>query len=160
MAFLTAQRFTIKIEFRACLVSRRLSLDENWLYLFHGPLRVVASYSRFALTSLRNHAKNEVPEEEAGLGLCSHNTGELLVPAYKKLQVTRDYTYDNNRNDLTLIHSFLRRRKNRTLLSSKSVHGAREEFRTKRNESGSKNKVSCLKKGSEMDNFVLNRVRV
>ena len=31
----------------------------------HGPLRVVTSHSRFALASLRNHAKKEEPEEEA-----------------------------------------------------------------------------------------------
>ena len=74
---------------RPCPVPRRLSLslslDENlrakeggkektgetalkppFFYLAHGPLRVVTSHSRFALTSLRNHAKNEAPEEEAG----------------------------------------------------------------------------------------------
>jgi len=37
--------------------SRRLSLD--------GPLRFVTSHSRFALASMRNHAENEAPEEEA-----------------------------------------------------------------------------------------------
>ena len=62
-AFLAAQRFTIKMAFRACLVSRRLSLDENWFYPSHAPLRVVTSYSPFGLVSLRNHAKNEAPDE-------------------------------------------------------------------------------------------------
>ena len=32
----------------------------------HGPLRFVTSHSRFALASMRNHAKNEAPEDEAG----------------------------------------------------------------------------------------------
>ena len=50
-AFLAAKRFTIKMEFRACLVSRRLSLDENWFYPSQGPLRVITSHSRFALVS-------------------------------------------------------------------------------------------------------------
>ena len=29
-----------------------------------GPLRFVTSHSRFVLASLRNHARNEAPEEE------------------------------------------------------------------------------------------------
>ena len=33
----------------------------------HGPLRFVTSHSRFAPASMRNHAKNEAPEEEAGI---------------------------------------------------------------------------------------------
>ena len=75
---------------RPCPVPRRLSLSlsrwkfarkgrregENgqdgakppFFYLSHGPLRVT-SHSRFALASLRNHAKNEAPEEEAGWDL-------------------------------------------------------------------------------------------
>ena len=59
---------------------RRLCLDENLrakearkektgfatiLYPSHGPLRFVTSHSPFALASIRNHAKNEAPEEEA-----------------------------------------------------------------------------------------------
>ena len=67
------------------LVPRRLSLDENLhakeggkektasplnfaslLYPSRGPLRFFTSHSRFALASMRNHAKNEAPEEEAG----------------------------------------------------------------------------------------------
>lgn len=66
-AFLAAKRFTIKMEFRACLVSRHLSLDENWLYPSQGPLRVITSHSRFALVSMRNHAESEMPEEEAAI---------------------------------------------------------------------------------------------
>ena len=38
---------------------RRLSLD--------GSLRFVTSHSRFALASMRNHAENEAPEEEAAV---------------------------------------------------------------------------------------------
>ena len=36
------------------------------LYPSHGPLRFVTSHSRFALASMRNHAKNEAPEDGAG----------------------------------------------------------------------------------------------
>ena len=34
------------------------------LYPSHGPLRSLTSHSCFALASMRNHAKNEAPEEE------------------------------------------------------------------------------------------------
>ena len=39
----------------------------------HGSLRFVTSYSRFALASIRNHAKNEAPEEEAGIAWFARN---------------------------------------------------------------------------------------
>ena len=39
----------------------------------HGSLRLVTSHSRFALASIRNHAKNEAPEEEAGMAWFARN---------------------------------------------------------------------------------------
>ena len=43
------------------------------LYPSHGPLRFVTSYSRFAPASMRNHAKNEAPKEEADPGGYSYS---------------------------------------------------------------------------------------
>ena len=54
-------------------------------YLAAGPLRFVTSHSRFALASMRNRGKNEVPGEEAELAVnqipsCIKKTGfELLL---------------------------------------------------------------------------------
>ena len=39
----------------------------------HGSLRFVKSHSRFALASIRNHAKNKAHEEEAGMAWFARN---------------------------------------------------------------------------------------
>ena len=79
-----------------CLVPRRLSLSFSlamkicaqrkagrrkrarrasppFVTASHGSLRLVTSHSHFALASIRNHAKNEAPEEEAEMAWFARN---------------------------------------------------------------------------------------
>ena len=63
----------------------------------HGSLRLVTSHSRFALALIRNHAKNEAPEEEAGMAwfarndpLYQYSSGTLIKRVEKSASLHRD----------------------------------------------------------------------
>ena len=70
---------SLSLSMKICLqrkAGRRKRARLAWPPFFtdsHGSLRFVTSHSRFALASIRNHAKNEVPEEEAGMAWFARN---------------------------------------------------------------------------------------